>query len=453
MKQFFLIIFAATFMSGCQEKAPAAYTETSPAGITYTRLYMPEAESVAIQIAWPTDWATRENVNQAIPYIGVDLILAGGAEGYPAGEVTETFADLKAEAHLSVTPDNVLGQLTVPKENLAKAVEIAGAHLRAPTLDQGWFDRIQQGFAANMAEAAAGPAFKGFAAIRWAVLGDVPLRRALSVDPLNIISAATREELTQWHKQTLFRTDASIVIAGTLDANAAGAAVDALIAGLPIGPAPKLVAPKPDFSPRRILLHAPDAKTSTLTFIAPLPPTREGHEFEDVILANALGGDDQSVLFNAVRTELRASYGFGAGLDGYSRELRLLAFTGEVETSKLAKAETTVRAAYEKFRQKGLSDEIQARKAPLVLNAGNTAKDPNAASFSALMALLDGQNPSTALHLQGLLEKVDAATVGNRLTTAFPPSDAFLVMAVTPDPTALSNACIITAPAEAVNCK
>jgi len=314
MKHFAAATFSLILLAGCQEEEKAGATlETSPGGIEYTRLYIPEAEDVAIQIAWPTDWALRDDVNQAVPYIGTDLILGGGAEGFPPGEVVETFADLKAEGTMWVTADHLHGQLIAPLGNLDKAIEIAAAHLARPTMDQGWFDRIQQGFAANMAETKSHPANRGYDALRWVILGDTPLRRALSVDPPEIITTATRDEVLQWHRQTVVRTGAKVVIAGTSNPDAAGTAVDTLLSGLPEGAASTLTKPDADFGPRRILLHVPEAQTSTLVFIGKLPPTRDGSEFEDLLLATALGGDDKSVLFDAVRTRLRASYGFGGG--------------------------------------------------------------------------------------------------------------------------------------------
>jgi predicted Zn-dependent peptidase len=197
---------------------------------------------------------------------------------------------------------------------------------------------------------------------------------------------------------------------------------------------------------------SPKAQTSTLVFIGPLPPTRDGGEYEDVLLATALGGDDKSVLFDAVRTGLRASYGFGAGLDGYTRDLRVLVLTGEVETAKLPEAEGIVRQAYANFLKSPRMGDLAARKSPFEANVKEAAKDPMAASFSALMALLDGQNPDIALTLPSLLEKVTDATVQSRAASAFPAVDQLIVLAVSPDSAALPGACVITSPAEAASC-
>jgi predicted Zn-dependent peptidase len=140
-------------------------------------------------------------------------------------------------------------------------------------MDQGWFERIQQGFAANMAETRSQPANRGYDALRWAILGDTPLRKALSVDPPEMISKVTRADVLEWHRQTVVRTGAEVVIAGEISQEDSGKALDALLVGLPDGIAADAITPNADFTPRRILLHIPEAQTSTLVFMGSLPPT------------------------------------------------------------------------------------------------------------------------------------------------------------------------------------
>lgn len=447
-------ILAVMLLVGCQKADTAeATTEISPNGIEYVRLYMPDTEDVAIQIAWPSDWVMREDVNQAVPILGTELILAGGAEGFPPGEVIEVYADLHAEGTLWVTTDHLHGQLIAPKDNLDTAIEIAAAHLLSPTMDSGWFERIQQGAISNMTEALSVPANRGYEALRWIVLGDTPLRSALTADEPEMYSTATREQVLEWHRTTVIRDGARIVVAGAIDAHLAGKAVDRLLSQLPKGnPVPPRT-PKADFASRRILLHVPEAQTSTLIFIGPLPPTRQGSEFEDVLLATALGGDDNSVLFDAVRTGLRASYGFGAGIEAYMRDLRFLFLAGEIETGKLGEAEGVVRTAYEEFTEKAVMSEVLARKSAFEGHAEQTAKDPVSASFSAMMALLDGQDPNLALTLPSVLSSVSEESLQTRVEAAFPSADALIVLAVSPDATALPGACVIRDPAEAVRCR
>jgi zinc protease len=90
-----------------------------------------------------------------------------------------------------------------------------------------------------------------------------------------------------------------------------------------------------------------------------------GGDLEDLILATALGGGEDSVLFASVRDGLRASYSFSAGLGNYARENRFLVMTGALEAVKLADAVDVVRDAYTGFRTAGPDGDIKDRIAPL----------------------------------------------------------------------------------------
>lgn len=452
MKPILAALLAALVLVGCRDDGAGVTTETSPTGIEYARLYIPDAQQISIQIAWPTDWAMREDVNQAAPFIGADLILAGGAGDFPAGKVAERFADMKADGRLSVTADYIYGQLAAPVDQMPDAVLIAAAHLSKPALNQNWFDRIQHGFADNMTQMAARPAIEAQDALRWAVLGDTPLRRALATIPVDQVNALTRDQVAEWHRQSFTRRGMKVVIAGRVDRTAAGKMIDTLLQDLPQGSRGNVMPVTADFAPRRILLHVPDAQTSTLVLMGPLPPIRDGGEIEDVVLADTFGGDDTSVLFEAVRTRLRASYGFGAGLDGYTRNLRFLVMSGTVETAKLAEAESAVRAAYAEFRAHPSVDDLAIRKARLATDREHLAEAPDAAAFASLMALLDGQHPAIALNLPEMIEDITAAQMVARAGTAFPAADRLITIATSPDAAALPGACVITTPAMAADC-
>ena len=433
--------------------AASASMEVSPTGLAYARLFVPGAKEVIVRTAWPTDWTQRADANQAVPYIGADLVLSGGAEGYPAGEVIEAFADLKARAQLVPSADHLFGVLAVPRKNLNEAVRIANAHLRAPSLDPAWLDRIREGFAQRARENGSRPVGRGYEALRWAILGDTPLRRFLSSDLIGDIADVSPRNIALWHRRTVLRNTASIVIAGDVTREEAGQAVDALFDGLPEGRAPEKASFAADFTPRRILLHDPDARDSQLTFVAPLPPTRQGHVYEDLFLLRALGAGDRGILFETVRTGLRSSYAFGAALDSFAADLRLLLFNGAVETAKLARTEQEIRAAYDKLRQEGPAEDIEALRSPFAINARANETVPAVLSMSALYSLLDGDGPEAALATVRKVEAVTVQSLEDRLHRAWPASRDFVVVAVSPDADALPGACVIRNPEQAAACR
>lgn len=453
MMRLLMLLAALCTLAACQDDSPTASAETSPNGTGFTLITLPGNDDVSIHIAWASDWGYRAETPKAAPYVGTQLILAGGAEGYPAGEVVERFADLDAEGQIYVAAiDHVIGELTFAAQDQEEVIAIANAHLRAPAMEPLWFERIRDGLAQNMAAAQAQPAHAGFDAARWAVFGEAPLRNALSLDAPDTFARLSLAAVSAWHEETLTAHPAGVVIAGDLDAARAGQALDALLAGLPQGARTPDWQTPIDLSPKRILLHQPDATTTNLAFIAALPATSAGGEFEDLILAHALGGDDQSALFEAVRTELRASYAFGAGFANYTRAHRVLFMTGEVEDDKLAAAEAVVRQAYADFRAAGLGDDLEARKAPLAENLSDLTDYVVDVARSELQSALDGFAPGRALQLSAELAAITDADIAARLAGGFPGADDFLVIAVSPNAMALPGACVITTPAAAQDC-
>ena len=107
MIRFALALPLVLGLSFCDsDQQPTASDHTSPNGMPYRLIQMPGNEYAAILAAWPHDWIWAEGRNPAASYIGAQLILAGGAEGYPAGEVAERFADMDANGELPVSANN-----------------------------------------------------------------------------------------------------------------------------------------------------------------------------------------------------------------------------------------------------------------------------------------------------------------------------------------------------------
>ena len=408
-------VLALVAVIGCnREDGPSAATVVSPDGVPLTLIHLPDEDDVSIQLAWPTDWAYRVEANPVVPLIGADLVLIGGAEGFGPGEASEHFADLNAEGLLQVEPDHVTGILHAEKASLTEAIAVANAHLRAPAFDPGWFDRIRDDLEARSLEEAAGPRERTASAVRAMVFGEQPLGRsepwsAASLGETDLFKTVTLEDIGAWHSQTITGAPDAVIVAGDLSAEDAGAAVDALLEGLPTAALVPNRPVDPDFAPRRVLIHDPSATATQLTFIAPLPPLDGGGEIEDILLSQMLGQGIDSVLSEAVRTQLRASYSFGGGLGGYAYDLRLLAFSGEIDTDKAADVEAAVRRAYVAFRDGELGGGLEGRKTTLAQTFSELSDSPFRIAQRELKSALDGFPPGRALALVSEVEAVTKA--------------------------------------------
>lgn len=443
------LVFGLSFCEG--DKTPVASDQTSPNGMPYRLIQMPDNDYAAILAAWPSGWGWQQGRHPAAPFVGADLILAGGAEGYPAGDVVERFADMDGEGRLHATADHLYGRVVSKTQDFDEAITIANAHLTRPSLDTDWFDRIRTGLAQNMSEAQSQPMHQGFNALRWAVMGDHPLRAMLSLDDAAQFDTLSPEDMRAWHQSTVTAQPEAVVVLGDLSPDKAGAALDQLFAGLPAGQAGQRDIAL-DYRPRQILLHLPDATEAHLAFIAPLPATRNGGDLEDLILATSLGGNEDSVLFASVRDGLRASYSFNAGIGNYSRENRFLVMTGALEAAKLADAVDVVRSAYAGFHMAGPDGDIADLVAPyreaFAQNQGYVVDQGR----MELETALDGYPTGHSLSLVALADALTLTDLRDRLQTHWPQPEDFVIMAVSPDATALPGACVIARPEDAQDC-
>lgn len=434
---------------GVVSAADAITADKTPAGIAYVLVQVPDTEWVSIRVAWPTDWPFRTERNQAAPYVGSEAILTGGAEGYPPEAVIEEFADLRAEGSITYDALLVYGSLAVPRANLGPAVTIANAHLRAPAFGETWVQRARAGFASRLQEELAGGWGRSFDVMRWALLRESPLRRALNAGPPERIAEVTRDDLLAWHKSAFFVKGAIVVVAGDITAEEAGRAVDALFAGLPEGTGITQSAPPVDVTPRRILLHDPSAAVSLLSFVGPKPTKRLDEMADDLVIHAGLNATD-GPLFETVRTGLRAAYRFSSVYSDFIGTDGLLIFMGEVETAKLAAAETSLRNAYAAFTGADQFPFLDSLRAPLAAEMEDLMKYPADVSLIVLRQALIRQGLPRVPTRE--VARVTQDSLLHRLRQ-FPAANALTVIAISPDEDAIPGACVIRKPEEAVSCR
>lgn len=439
-------------LSACQSKENVLSEELSTSGLPYTFTNMPGNSRISIFIAWPTNWYFDANNNPAVPHIGTRLLLAGGASNYPAGQVTERFSDMNSEGDLWTSADYIYGALHFSPKHLDETLKIANAHLRSPLFDQKWLERIRSQSAEQMNEHRKRAEVQGFEASRWAIFGNQSIRAGLSVREDNVIQAVTKADIANWAKSIFKRKGVFISIAGDLSSADASQAVDALFDGLPEGEAAAAGTAQLDMSPNKLLFHAPESATSTLTFIGKLPPSKDGSEFDDLLLIDALNGSIEDGIFGAVRTELRASYRYGASTEEYTTENRFLIMSGQIETSKIADAEKTIRKSYAEFRANPSIEELPKRKKKYEIEFKEDLKDTGSVAYDAMISKIRGMNPARALNLQAELDAVTVQSLEQRVKSAFPQSEEFIVVLSSADESALPDACVIKVAKDALDC-
>jgi len=447
-------------LSACLTKRNTVTEEVSAGGLAYTLVHMPNNSRITIRIAWSSNWASDsagdsaviKERNQAVPYIGTELLFAGGAEGYPVGELDKRFNEISTEAFLSATVSHVLGTLHFSPEHQTESIKTANAHLKSASMDEQWFEQARDRLALQLSELNASAEAQGFDALRWALFGEQSIRQALSLDGDSEVAAVTQAEVATWAKTVFKRKGAIITIAGDLSPTDAGAAVDALFDGLPEGNVTDTRTATADFSARRILLHVPESTTNTLSFIGKLPPLTDFAELEDMLLTTAMTEHWNNGLAGTVDDESSARYQFGADFSAFTYEHRFILLTSQVAIGEISDAEEQLRKAYQSFRTNLPIEDLQKIKAPYAKEFKKSLKNSGSMSNSALMAKLSGIDPARSLDLLDKLDSISRKMLLRRLQTAFPNVEDFIVLVDSPDKTALPDACVISEPSEAFDC-
>jgi hypothetical protein len=117
---------------------------------------------------------------------------------------------------------------------------------------------------------------------------------------------------------------------------------------------------------------------------------------------------------------------------------------GEVETEKLAEAADLIRTTYESYRMAPNLTGFDDLRRGMAEGTAKNVQYVDVVATTMLELALDARDPSDAPRLGELLESITAREVQERLTTAFPSGDNLLIVAASPDASALPGACVIT---------
>lgn len=407
---------------------------------------------VVFSITWPHVSAYTGGANPALAYIATEAVLSGGTETLKAQEVLELLNDLNVQGTLVPAADHVYGRLSFPAENLDRVIPVVAEILAKPQFEEQWLARIKAGKSDALKESMRRSNDRMWRASRMVILGEQPLRAYLDIPDLSVIDDIDQDAVRAWHRETIVRTGATIVVAGALSADAAAQAVDTLLADLPTGSSKTAAEITTDFSPKTVLLHMPEAEKTTLGFIGALPPTTEGGSLVDLVAMNFFARAGEGPLFDAVRNQLRASYGLQAGYGNYNRGVRFMVIAGEVETEKLAEVRDVVLETYADFRTNPEFAGFAELRDSIADHTRSNLKNPAAVANLVTEAILDQEGTETILALDQRIAAITEDEVRDRMTTVYPKAEELMVFAASPDDQALPGACVITEIAQAQDC-
>ena len=283
-------------------------------------------------------------------------MLNGGSGGIASDELSADFEDLDSGARLWAQPGAIRGFLVVPEHSLQEAAQIVNLWLARPDFEERWLEREKRTLLRNVwvhGETASGTAWN---LARKILVDDHPYKRFWSIAPADAVRSIDRDDIAAWHRGSFGTAEITITAAGSAPAEAVGRAIDTTLAGLPAASNRlPLAFAGPEVKAGTVVLHDLESPKSLIMAFGPMPPPSADDSPALGMASAVLGSGQQSRFFRAMRTDLRAAYGFRAGLNSFTRHHRLLRMGGEAETALLPEALDALRETYEQFRGDGIA--------------------------------------------------------------------------------------------------
>jgi zinc protease len=444
------VVAAVVLAHAMPGQAQTVTRETTPAGLVFRYVQMPEEHSQALYFAWRDSTAVTLPGKEALPRLGTALIMEG-PRGSSRSAIIEDLRDLRATVNLSATVDRTQGHIIAPPEKLADAVHLLARTLADPALSPDRLADLARARAMASRQVEGNAEALGQRLLARLLIGDGPHRRHATGEPV-MFEGVTAGDIDQWRKNILVRAGLVVVAAGPMSARETAREIDRLFAGLPqaglppVGAKPVLRAPG-----KLVVLERPVVQT----VIVGGGPTSSAvtPDFPRIQLAvAALGGGPSARLWIAVREKLGAAYGISARLQAIDFNTRTLFVRTAVANDKVKDAVAAIRAEYERFVAAGLAEsELEALKANFVRSHRDRVRRASTLAANLLLAALhefpDDYLATYEQRLRGYSRAAIEADVRAQL-----PKPPLTMVVIAPSAEGLAADCVIKSPADLPRC-
>jgi zinc protease len=424
---------------------------TSPGGLPFRHVHMPNATSQTLAFAWRDGSAAALPGKEALPRLAVAMMLEG-PRGMSRSAMLEEFRDYQASAGLSASISATQGHLTAPAAKFASAAALFARVFADPALPpdrlgetvRNWADSIRQ--SDGNAEVVAARLFTRL------TVADGPFRRYYANDP-GLYGQVTLADIETWRRNVLTRSGLMLVAAGPMDAATVGREIDRLFAGLPASGAERPEEARAVLrSPGKLVVLERPVVQSAIVVGGPAAVTSGPDGLRSQLAAAILGGGTTSRLWKAVREKLGAAYGVSAGFSAIDRDVRTFAIRSAVANDKAAAALAAIREEYDRFLTEGITDaELDPRKTLYLTSHRERVRQPASVAATVLSgSFYDYPDDYLATYEQRIRGYSRAAIEADmRAALPRPPLTAVVV---TPSAAGLAADCVIRGPEEIARC-
>lgn len=297
------------------------------------------------------------------------LLADNGAGGMTAPEIAGRIESLGAQIGSAINQDSSFASVTAPTANIGPAGEILSRVVREPAFAQAELDRERRRALDQLRVSMRDPSFVAQRVAWRAAYGDAPYGSPPTGTAASL-AAMTRDDLVASHRAWWRPDNATLVIAGSMDA-AAGFALAERLFGSWAAPAeamPALPASRAGQAPgpRVIVVDNPASDQSAVAIVTRAIARSDTDYFPLVIANSALGGSSTSRLFQEVRVRRALSYGANSGLPAY-RDEGLLVALAQTRNNAAPEVAQVMMAEIRRMREEPIAADVLGKRRTLLV--------------------------------------------------------------------------------------
>src|SRR5262245_39599265 len=192
------VLWLAALTAG---EAQTVTRHTSPAGLTFRYVHMPQERSQALYFAWKDGSAVALPGKEALPSLATALIMEG-PRGSSRSAMIEDLRDLRASVALGASVNITQGNVIAPQEKFSEAARLLAHTLADPALPADKLADMIKGRVAATRQAEGNAETVAQRLLARLLIGEGPYR-SYAIGEAAIFERVTLDDIERWRKNVL----------------------------------------------------------------------------------------------------------------------------------------------------------------------------------------------------------------------------------------------------------
>jgi zinc protease len=341
--------------AACAQAQVTASRETTPAGLSFRYVHMPEDTHQALGFAWPDGTSVTLPGKEGLAGLAPALMMEG-PKGLSRNDMIEDLRDLQGSIGLSASLNFLRGNVIAPVAKFGQTAELMARILADPALPEDALRDAQRNRTLTSQQAGQNPETQARRLLVRLTLGEGPTWNVLSGEPTSF-SRITKADIEAWRRNVVVREGLTLTAVGPLSAADVGREIDRIFAELPQAGERPVVPKLALHSPGKLVVLERPVTQTIITAGAPTLHAITPDYLRAQIAVDVLGRGFTGRLMKAVRERLGATYGISATFQSFDATSRGLVLHTPVANDKAKEALAAIRAEYARFLADGVTDE------------------------------------------------------------------------------------------------